>query len=76
MIPINDDFRVTFDKHNHILEQRTNEKWNSIGFYGSMKGVLKGALKHDLKNATDLADVIRRLDEFEISDHLQETHSE
>ena len=78
---INDNYRIEIDKYNHTLEkfievektikvdsESIKEKrmeWRQLGFYGSIKSCIIGAMKDDIKVSDDVKGVIERIDLFE-----------
>lgn len=59
-VEINDDYRISTDPHNYILETKrvAGEKakkpgmvmWDAVGFYSSLEGVIKGCLFNGIEN--------------------------
>ena len=58
-IEINDNYRISTDPHNYILEEKhvAGEKsaepgavrWNAVGFYSSLGGSINGCLSWSVK---------------------------
>ena len=65
-IRLNEDYRVSTDPHNYILEKRRiagpksaepgKEMWDKTGYYSSIAGMVHGFLLHGIEN-NDLRDV-------------------
>ena len=78
-VEINDNYRISTDPHNYILETKriAGEKsaepgkvmWDAVGFYSSFGGVINGCLSHGIEN-NDLRDV------QEVKDYLDTLGSE
>ena len=74
-ISLTPDFRAIHSNHNWLLEKYITvidkeskepyQSWVNIGYYGTLSGAIKGAMKDDIKCAKSLQEVISRIDQFE-----------
>ena len=85
MIQLDENYRITFDSHNVIIEERkdikagtfngkkypASVKWLEKYYYSTMKKALKGWLNENLKRSENLEDMVVRINRVENKiDHL------
>ncbi len=60
IVQIDDNFRITTDPHNFMIEEKGDKKptekhpnypWERIGYYSTFEGVLFGLINHKLRQS-------------------------